>query len=100
MPTLTSRQLRFLRSRAHALKPVARVGQRGLRNSVIAETDAALSAHELIKVKITADRDGRARIVKQLCDATAAVVVQTIGQVAVLYRPHPERPRIVPPASD
>ena len=100
MLTLSSRQLRFLRSKAHDLKPVVRVGQHGLRDSVIVEAELALTAHELIKAKISADRDERAALAAQLCAATNAVLVQMVGQVATLYRAHPERPRIeLPPAN-
>ena len=100
MPNLSSRQLRFLRAKAHELKPVVRVGQHGLRDSVIAEVETALTAHELIKAKISADRDGRAAIAAQLCAATNAILVQTVGQVATLYRANPERPRIELPPAD
>jgi RNA-binding protein len=50
--TLSEKQLRFLRGRAHALRPVIQVGQQGLTEGVRAETARALGDHELIKVRV------------------------------------------------
>lgn len=47
-----SKQLLELKARAHHLNPVVMIGQQGLTESVIKETDAALTAHELIKVRV------------------------------------------------
>lgn len=47
---LTTREILELKARAHHLNPVVMIGQHGLTDSVIKETDAALTAHELIKV--------------------------------------------------
>ena len=55
---LSDSQRRHLRGLAHHLKPVVMVGQDGLKASVLAEVDAALTDHELIKVKVAAaDRE-------------------------------------------
>ena len=53
---LSESQKRHLRTLAHHLKPVVWVGQHGLKESVIAEIELALDSHELIKVKVVADR--------------------------------------------
>lgn len=95
---LTEKQKKYLRGRAHALDPVIRVGHGGLSPGVVAETARALSDHELIKVKVqSADRDSRNALVAELAARTASVLVHRIGHVAVLYRPHPQLPRIVIP---
>ena len=55
---------------------------------VAAEVDRALTAHELIKVKILGDdRDQRAEIAEALATATDAALVQSVGKVIVLWRP-------------
>jgi hypothetical protein len=46
---------RELRARAHHLHPVVMVGHHGLTPAVLHEIDAALSAHELIKVRVFSD---------------------------------------------
>ena len=49
-PELSANQRRFLRGRAHALKPIIQIGGKGLTAAVAAETARALHDHELIKV--------------------------------------------------
>ena len=46
---LTSRERASLKGRAHALEPIVQVGHAGVTDAVVAETDRALTAHELIK---------------------------------------------------
>jgi len=80
-----------LKTQAHALKPVIIIGQAGLTEAVINETELALDTHELIKVKIRAERDDRQQIRDQICAKTEAESIQTIGQVAVIYRKNPDK---------
>lgn len=95
---LSERQLRHLRGLAHALKPVIRLGNAGLSDAVVAETARALHDHELIKVKAPAgDRAARDALFATLAERTGSALVQRIGNVAALYRAHPERPRILIP---
>lgn len=84
---LTSGQRRHLRGLAHALSPVVQVGSGGLTEGVVREVGTALDAHELIKVKLDADRDERGALAIELSRATDAVIAQQIGRVVVLYRP-------------
>ena len=88
--SLTPRERASLKGRAHALEPIVHVGNAGLTEAVVKETDRALAAHELIKVKIGgADRHARATLVDALCAQTDAAAVQSVGKVAVLWRPRP-----------
>ncbi len=80
-----------LKAYAHNLKPVVIIGQAGLTDAVLAETVIALDHHELIKVKIRAERDERKEICRQLCVKTGADLIQTIGQIGVLYRLNPKK---------
>lgn len=97
--TLSDTQKRHLRSLGHHLKPVVWVGQHGLRDSVIAEIEGALDAHELIKVKISAERTERAAIADEICERTSAQPIQSIGQVVVLFRRNRKRPKIALPSA-
>jgi RNA-binding protein len=86
-PSLSEKQLRFLRARAHALKPVIQVGQHGLSTSVCAETARALGDHELIKVRVqAADRAARDALIAELVRQTASALVTRIGHTAVLFK--------------
>ena len=90
-PVLSKQEILALRARAHHLNPVVMVGQHGLTEAVIRETETALRAHELIKVRVLGDeRDERLLIGEELCAATGAQLVQHIGKLLVLYRERPD----------
>lgn len=80
-----------LKAQAHPLNPVVMIGQSGLTPAVLKEINVALDVHELIKVKIRAERDERNVIREQICTETHAELVQSIGQVAVIYRKNPKK---------
>jgi len=80
-----------LRAEAHTLKPVVMIGQSGLTGAVLAEIEQALDSHELIKVKIRAEREERKLISEKICVDTGAELIQTIGQIAVIYRLNPDK---------
>ena len=96
--SLSTSQTKILRGLAHALKPVVRVGQNGLKDTIFEEIETALDFHELIKVKIAADRDEREEMTNEILKKSQAEKVQQIGQVLVLFRRNPENPKIVMPS--
>ena len=96
--TLSNKQIRHLRSLAHHLKPVVRVGQHGIRDSVLEEVDIALDAHELIKVKLAAEKAERTAMIDLITAANGSVLVQHIGQIAVLFRRNEKKPKVVLPS--
>lgn len=96
--SLTTNQTKTLRGLAHSLKPVVMVGQNGLKDTIFEEIETALDFHELIKVKIAADRDEREEITNEILKKSKAEKVQQIGQVLVLFRRNPENPKIVIPS--
>lgn len=84
---LDSKTKRALRAKAHSLKPVVMVGDNGVTANVMNEVEAALLAHELIKVKIAnGDRDKRAQMILDVCRDSKAHLVQGLGQVYTIYR--------------
>jgi RNA-binding protein len=85
---LSPRERAHLKARAHALEPVVFVGQAGLSDTVVAELEGALTAHELIKVKLgSSDRDVRSGLAEAICARTGADAVQQVGKVLILWRP-------------
>ena len=89
--TLTARERQKLKARAHALEPVVQVGNAGVTEHVAKELDRALTAHELIKIKVTApDREAREALCDDICTRMDAAEVQRVGKVLVLWRPKPE----------
>jgi RNA-binding protein len=91
--TLTARERAALKARAHALEPVVRLGHAGLTDDVADTIDRALTAHELIKVKIgEGERESRVAVGDEICARTGAALVQRVGRVVVLWRPRPDDP--------
>lgn len=95
---LTSSQSRFLRGQAHDLKALLQIGAKGLTPAFLAELEAVLEQHELVKVKIGAeDREARDAMIGEIVEKSGAALVQRIGHVAVLYRPSKDHRQIVLP---
>lgn len=92
---LNEKQKRHLRALGHKLKPVVLTGSAGLTEAVYREIDAALTYHELIKVRVNAeDRVDRDAMITEICGHSAAELIQRIGHIALLYRRNEERPRV------
>ncbi len=84
---LTPKQRQHLKARAHKLKPVVIIGNKGLTDNVKNEIDRALTDHELIKIRIHAeDRDQREEILNEIIATTHAAKVQLIGGMGTIYR--------------
>jgi RNA-binding protein len=87
---LTTRERAHLKARAHDLEPVVTVGQAGVTPELVKEAERALTAHELIKVRVgTNDRDARRGLGDELAAAIDAAVVHRVGKVLILWRPRP-----------
>jgi putative YhbY family RNA-binding protein len=93
---LTPTQRKIHRSEAHHLDPVVMVGGDGLTDAVKKETDAALNAHGLIKIRVFSDdRAAREAMLQTLADGLNAAPIQHIGKLLVLWRPLPDREKAV-----
>jgi RNA-binding protein len=89
---LNPTERRALRADAHHLDPVVLIGGDGLTDAVVKETDAALNAHGLIKVRVFSDdREARAGMLASLTERLNAAAVQQIGKLLVLWRPIPPK---------
>jgi len=104
MKKLTGFQAKYLRSLAHALKPVVFVGQKGISDALIASTEQAFDRHELIKVKFTGFKEKKQKkeIAEMIVTKTSCLMAGMIGHVAIFYRQHddPEKRRVVLPNPD
>lgn len=92
MPDLSPARRRELRARAHKLDPVVFVGSSGLSTPLLAEIDRSLKSHELIKVRVNAERAERDAMFQEICRQTGAQPVQHIGKILVLFREKLEPP--------
>jgi RNA-binding protein len=87
---LTAKERAHLKARAHGLEPVVQTGGAGITDAVVAEVDRALTAHELLKVRVgTDDRAERVAMGDELCARTGATVVHRVGKVLILWRARP-----------
>ena len=90
---LTSKERAFLRSQASNLDAVVMVGKSGITENVVAETAAALRAHELIKGRVLESALMSSReVCQELADACGAQPVQAIGSKFVLYKENKDIP--------
>lgn len=98
---LTDAQKKRLKGLAHALHPIILIGQQGLKDSILVELDNALAYHQLVKIKISVgDRDLRNQTLEQLLEhANQAILIQQIGNTAVLYQRNPDRPYLLSAAN-
>jgi len=93
---LTPAQRKEHRAEAHHLNAVVMIGSDGLTAAVQKETDAALNAHGLIKVRVQSDdRANREEIFQTLANELNAAPIQHIGKLLVLWRPMPEKEKKV-----
>lgn len=77
-----------LRAKAHHLDPVVLLGSNGLTEAVLREIDRALTAHELIKVRVpTDDHEELESIYAEVAEKLGAARVQVIGKLLILWRP-------------
>lgn len=87
MKELSKAQLKFLRKESHSIKPLFQLGKLGLSDNFIQQFDSALEKRELIKFNILQNSDEDLEESAQaIAETLEAVLVQTIGNIAVLYR--------------
>lgn len=92
---LTSKQRSYLRGLANPLPPIMQVGKGGLGDNTFSSLNDALTARELVKVRVLRNLEQDLREIAQtLATESQAEVVQIIGQNITLYRRNPEDPRI------
>jgi len=96
MPVLdiTSQTRSALRAAAHPLKPVVMIGDKGLTDGVMQEIDRNLSAHGLIKVRVSGDdRAERDVLLNQICETLDCAPVHHLGKIFILFRPTESDPK-------
>jgi len=89
---MTGKERAAFRAQANHLEPLFQVGKGGMSDALIKQTDDALRARELIKVKVLLESSPITprQTADELADATGAEVIQVIGGVIVLWRESPE----------
>lgn len=96
-PPLQGFQRKALRSMAHDRKPMVLVGEAGITDAIVAALDEALLRHELVKVRLRQPDDKRT-MAQELATRSGSELCGLVGHTVILYRPHPEEPRIQVPS--
>jgi RNA-binding protein len=92
---LTGKQRRTLRALGHHVKALLQVGHAGVSPSLIAAVEQGLHDHELVKVRVLeTSPEPRAVAAVALASATGSEVAQVLGRTVLLYKAHPEKPKI------
>jgi RNA-binding protein len=95
----STRLRKALRAAGHHLSAVVQVGKEGVTDAVLAQLDAQLAAHELVKVRIGSESpEDRFEAAGRLGAAAGAQIAQILGRTVLVYRRHPEKPRFEPQA--
>jgi len=86
---LTSKQRARLRAMANPIETIGQVGKGGISDAIVRQCDDALTARELIKLRVLEACEYTAKeAALELAGKTGAEVVQVIGYRFVLYRPN------------
>lgn len=89
--SLSQDRKKALKTIGHKLNPIVTVADKGLSENVLLEIDRALEDHELIKIKYTVgDRDLKKELIKQTEKASRSVLIQSIGNIGLFFRPAKE----------
>ncbi len=92
---LTSKQRAQLRALANPIETILQVGKSGVGEQLIKQVNDALTARELIKLRVLETAPGSVKeIAEELAQATQSDVVLTIGTRFVLYRRNNKKPVI------
>ncbi len=84
---LTSKQRAKLRGCANKMDTILQIGKDGINENLIKQTDDALTARELIKMRVLENSPLTAREAAfELAEATGSESVQIIGTRFVLFR--------------
>ena len=95
MTPLTAGQRKYLRALAHALDPICYVGKKGITDTLIQSVETALGARELLKIKFNDCKEEKEDISNQIAEKTHSHRVGLIGNIAILYRQHPDEDKRV-----
>lgn len=84
---LTGKQRAELIVKAHNMPATLHVGKQGITPNVIESLEQQLEANELVKVALQSDfREERKELAAELTMMTDAILIQTKGKTALLYR--------------
>ncbi|MGY0399424.1 MAG: YhbY family RNA-binding protein [Ostreibacterium sp.] len=83
---LTNKQIKHLRVLSHDLYVILQTGEKGLTEAIQNEISNALKAHELIKIKLNAERDERQTMIETITATQKCEAIKYIGKTVTLFK--------------
>lgn len=89
---MTGKERAAFRAEANSLQPVFQIGKGDISDALVKQTEDALDARELIKIKALLESIHQTprELADELSRRTGAEVIQVVGGCIVLYRENPE----------
>ena len=92
---LNSKQRARLRAMANPIDTILQIGKGGINENTVKQVDDALTARELIKIRVLENSLYSAKeAAAEIAGETGREVVQILGTRITLYRKNPEKPVI------
>ena len=93
---ITSKQRAYLRGLGNTVETILQIGKSGITDAVMIQVDEALTARELIKIRVLETAPVTPReAAAEFAESLSAEIVQVIGTRFILYRPNLKKPIIV-----
>jgi RNA-binding protein len=75
-----------LKARAQRLEAVLKVGHGGVSQAFLTSLDAALTQHQLVKVRFTDFKEEKKTLAPEIAAQSGSELIMRVGNVAVFYR--------------
>ena len=83
---LTNKDRKFLKSKAHHLKPIIIIGKDEVCSSIIRSISDAVDAHELIKIKFNHHKERKREIIDNINSEIETQLIGIVGNIAIIFR--------------
>ena len=92
---LSARQRGYLCGLAQSRDCLVVLGRLGATSELSGRLAELLAIHELVKLRFGDFKQSRREIAASLAEGANAELVRIVGNVAIFWKPNPEKPKIV-----
>ena len=86
MIKLNSKQIKYLKSLSHHLKPIVTIGKDGVNDGVIESISQVLEKNELIKIKFNKNKSSKDDLSNQIITSLDCSKVSIIGNTLIIFK--------------